>query len=191
MAAKLRTEMMPVCYEIKREMPVDKHSESYKKRQREFPDEATFQLFDNNNPQRDEESLHQILLLTMRQNFCDEEEWDDKVDVIRDRLSDPEYRREKGLSDSLEIVVYQKRVTMVVELLYSEMSEDEFNTEFENMMNVIRQKGGKCPMHILTRNKKIPYWSEHRDMLIHDLRPLPPEKRARTSGPPLKTDNEE
>ena len=125
MAAELRTVMIPVCYEIKREMPVDKHSPSYKKRQREFPDVATFQLFDNNNPQRDEESLHQILLLTMRQNFCDEEEWDDKVDVIRDKLSDPEYRREKGLSDSLEIVVYQKRVTMVVELFFSEMSAPE------------------------------------------------------------------
>lgn len=185
MAASLGTATIPVCYEIRRKMSVDPDSESYKKRQIEFPDEVTFQLFDNNNPQRDDMSLHQVLLLVtgQKQKSYNEDDWDDYVDDIKDELKKPEFRRANDLSDCLEIVCYGQNFTKVIELIYSEMSEVEFNKEFEKHIDSLRQKGVKHPLSLRTGIKRLVYFSEHRKMVIHDLRRLPPEKRARTSAP--------
>ena len=177
MAAELCTEMIPVCYEIQRDMSVDERTE--------FPEEVKFKLFDNNNPQRDEESLHQILLLQVpnARNPCSEDHWSANVHEFRNKLDKPGFRRKNCLSDFLEIIVYRRKVTTVIELLYSEMSEVEFNTEFEKHIDFLRGKGVLHPFSIRTGIKRIPYLSEHRKIVIHDLRRLPPEKRARTSGP--------
>ena len=58
MAEELVPEMIPVCFEIQREMLADERSENYKKRQREYPDQTTFQLYDNNNPRRGEPCIY-------------------------------------------------------------------------------------------------------------------------------------
>lgn len=192
MAAELVPEMIPVCFEIQREMLADERSENYKKRQREYPDQTTFQLYDNNNPRRDDISLNQILLEQVpNARFpCWEDNWSHNVDSFRNKFDKPGFRRKNNLSDSLEIMVYRKKVTIVVELLYSEMSEVEFNTEFEKHIDFLRQKGVKHPFSLITGIKRIPYFSEHRKLIIHDLRRLPPEKRARTSGPRPKIEKE-